>query len=676
HSTSIVEALTSGPATDLAMEASYTPELRYGYFSPYIASVLDIARILGSFATAQYQYIPALATGRGDRLALTLSAAPSFHDPLSVLVTALPAIEKPQLPPLHAVDPKAIYCARQSSLVLPVEGAPLVFSTRYAHDMTLELSGASGNSITLPAQADPARGGYVVDTAHLGEASRLGDSIHGSLRGHWGFAAYDGPEFQLVNAHAQSWQLDAGEDGELIVGRRDTVHLRAQSLSCVDDIMLRDPAGKELKVDWKTVKPGEMELELPLKTVTPGAMTLLVKQYGATEPERVPLHAFSEAGHLTSFTLYAGDSEGVLTGSRLDEVASLIFDGVEFLPGTLSTSLATDQLTMVAADAKAAVALREGAHGRGEIALKDGRVLRLGVTVGAPRPSVALIGKSIAPSHSSRDSHIELENPNEVPQDAVLTFSVRARTPATFGREEQIEVATVDGSFSTALDLANAGITLETSQVAVATLDPVKAFGASAFGPLKFRVVADGVPGGWQPLAILVRLPLLAGLTCPATRELACKLSGADLYLVDALAVDPKFSHPVEVPDGFPGYALPVPHPDREWLYVRLRDDPSVVNRAVLAVQELPPTPQEAARAAVRRAAAQSDARASVIPAESVYPPDLFPGQPATRRAAPADTPATGPAGASAAGPASAPAATSKVKPASEAGAPSTSHSG
>ncbi|MGH8150794.1 MAG: hypothetical protein ACRETB_12590, partial [Steroidobacteraceae bacterium] len=41
HSTSIVEALTSGPATDLAMEASYTPELRYGYFSPYVASVLD-----------------------------------------------------------------------------------------------------------------------------------------------------------------------------------------------------------------------------------------------------------------------------------------------------------------------------------------------------------------------------------------------------------------------------------------------------------------------------------------------------------------------------------------------------------------------------------------------------------------------------------------------------------
>ncbi len=86
HSTSIVEALTSGPGSDLAMEASYTPQLSYGYYSPYIASVLDVARIFESFRTAQYQYIPALASPQGDKLALTLNTAPSFHSPMSVLV--------------------------------------------------------------------------------------------------------------------------------------------------------------------------------------------------------------------------------------------------------------------------------------------------------------------------------------------------------------------------------------------------------------------------------------------------------------------------------------------------------------------------------------------------------------------------------------------------------------
>ncbi|MDE2051465.1 MAG: hypothetical protein KGJ72_10660, partial [Gammaproteobacteria bacterium] len=194
HSTSIVEALTSGPASDLAMEASYTPQLSYGYYSPYIASVLDIARIFGSFTTARYQYIPALATQRGEVLALTLNTPPSFHDPKSVLVAALPAIEAPQPPPLHAVDPKEIYCARKSSLVLPVEGAPLVFSTGYAHDLRLSLTGSDGKTIDLPATADAQQGGFVVDTSAVAAAS-LGNIVRGALRGYWGFEPFEGPAF-------------------------------------------------------------------------------------------------------------------------------------------------------------------------------------------------------------------------------------------------------------------------------------------------------------------------------------------------------------------------------------------------------------------------------------------------------------------------------------------------
>src|ERR1700726_2313017 len=171
HSTSIVEALTTGPASDLAMEASFTPQLRYGYYSPYIASVGDIAKIFDSFRSAQYQYIPALGSPQGEKVALTLNTPPSFHNPKSVLVTALPAVEQQQLPPLHAVDPKEIYCARKTSLVLPVEGAPLVFSTGYAHDVKLSLSGKDGQTIDLPARADAEQGGFVVDTTSLGKAT-------------------------------------------------------------------------------------------------------------------------------------------------------------------------------------------------------------------------------------------------------------------------------------------------------------------------------------------------------------------------------------------------------------------------------------------------------------------------------------------------------------------------
>jgi len=603
HSTSIVEALTSGPASDLAMEASYTPQLSYGYYSPYIASIFDIARILGSFHSAHYQYIPALASLKGERLSLTLNTPPSFHDPKSVMVAALPAVERAQLPPLHAVDPKDIYCARKTSLVLPVEGAPLVFSTAYAHDVTLSLIGANGKTIELPARADAQQGGFVIDTAGLGAVS-LGDSVQGSLHGYWGFDAYDGPGFQLENAHAQTWRLASADEGALIVGRQDTVHLRADSVTCVDDVMLKDPAGKELKAEWKTVKADEVELKLPLQTAQPGSLTLLVKQYGAKEPEPVQLQAFAEAGHLDGFDIHAGDALGLLKGTRLDEVASLTLKGIEFAPGTLSSSQGSDELHMAAKDAQAVTTLKAGDTAKAKVMLKDGRVLSLTATVGSPRPSVTLMGMSVQLSPSSGESNIQLADPGELPQGAKLIFAVRAQSPSAFAHDENIEVATADASYSATLSVANGALALENAHVAVATLDPAKALGSSAFGPLMFRVIANGAEGDWHPLATLVRLPELKDLQCPSTPELACKLSGSNLYLIDSVSSDRQFAHPVQVPDGFPGSALPAPRPTGGQLYLKLRDNPSVVNPVVLAAVQLLPTPEEAAHAEARLAAA------------------------------------------------------------------------
>ena len=141
------------------------------------------------------------------------------------------------------------------------------------------------------------------------------------------------------------------------------------------------------------------------------------------------------------------------------------------------------------------------------------------------------------------------------------------------------------------MSLANRGLTLADTKVAVATFDAAKSFGVSAFGKLKFRVVTKGVAGDWQPLATLVRLPVLQALQCPADREQPCKLTGANLFLVDSVSGDADFSDAVEVPDGFPGRALPVPRPDKSKLYLKLRDDPAVINSAALVAQELPAPP-------------------------------------------------------------------------------------
>lgn len=605
QSMSLAQTLINGPGSDLVMAASATPELGYGIWSPYIATVVDLGRILSSFGNAQFQYIPALVSYQGDQLSLTLNAVPSFRDPKSVLVVALPAIDKAQLPPMHPVDPKEIYCASSQKLVLPVQGAPLAFSTRYAHDLALALTLKDGKVVRLPARPDAAEGGYVVNTSGLTPES-MGESVRGSLQGYWGFEPWTGPSFELRNAHSDAWSLAKGDEDDLIVGRQDTVHLKSSDATCVDSILFRDGNGKELKVDWKSVKNGEVEVKLPLQSVQPGQMTLLVAQSGGGPPQPVPISVFSDAGRLDTFTIHAGDAQGTLRGGRLDMVASLAIGGVTFAPGELSTDRGSDVLPMTAQDATAASALKAERGLTARVSLKDGRTSSVPVTVDAPRPRVALIGKNVQPSKSSSESNILLaDGEHQLPHDARLTFSVRAQVPATFTRATTIEVATADGAFSKTLSIDNGGLRLEDARVALVTVDPQQAFGFSAFGPLTFRPVVESVAGDWQPLVTLVRLPTLKDLACPANTEQACKLTGTDLFLVESVSGSPAFDAAVQVSEGFPGNTLPVPHPVEGRLYVKLRDDPSVVNTVALQAQALPvPVPVSDAAPAVAPQAA------------------------------------------------------------------------
>ncbi len=120
-----------------------------------------------------------------------------------------------------------------------------------------------------------------------------------------------------------------------------------------------------------------------------------------------------------------------------------------------------------------------------KVALKDGRTLDLESTVQTPRPTVKLMNKSV---HSDGPaSVVQLSSQDELPEHAKLTFFVQAVTPASFPRDQKIEVASNDSSFSTTLRVGEGGIVLQDSKTALVTLDPTKAFGGSAFGPLRFR---------------------------------------------------------------------------------------------------------------------------------------------------------------------------------------------
>src|SRR5215510_3060593 len=192
HSQSVVAALTTGPSSDLIGAISTTPVAGGGFYSAYVGAVVDLARLLGNFHTAEFQYIPALALPKGEHLNLHLNNPPSFRNPKSVIVVGLPAVEAPQLPPLRNPGVDQVHCLENPSLVLPVEGAPLVFSTDLGHDFLLSVPTKTGTTVELHARPDAAQGGFVVDTKKL-TASDLDTQLVATLRGSWGFDTFAGP---------------------------------------------------------------------------------------------------------------------------------------------------------------------------------------------------------------------------------------------------------------------------------------------------------------------------------------------------------------------------------------------------------------------------------------------------------------------------------------------------
>ena len=566
QSSTLADTLVGAP-TDLALQLSATPAGGLGYYSPYIGVVRDLAKIFGAFQSTQFRYIPALARMREDRMALLLNAAPSFASPKSVMVVAMPVIETgtPQTPTLRRAESDRLVCAAKPDLVLPVEGAPLIYATRFAHDMRLRVTTPQGGVVELPVQADAERGGYVLDQVGMRTAG-LSAVTDATLHGRWGFTPFDGPRFRLQVPRAGGWQMVDTDPENLVVGRDNIVALAGPTPSCVEAVTLVGASG-EVPLAWTTTTD-RIGLTLPLAKTAPGKLTLLVKQYGIEAPEKIALTALAEAGRIDGLTLYAGDAAGTLAGTRLDLVASMTVDGVAFKPGEVVRADKGDLLPL-AADTSPAFAA--GQTKTALVTLTDGRKRSVKFTVAAARPKATLIAKSLA-TPPSPGLAVTLAGDAAIAQDARLTFSLRAEGTTRFAAGDSVEIGAVAGGATTSV-ASGRGLTVQDERIAVVSVEPGKALGVSAHGPLRWRLVQDGVAGDWVPLTSLVRVPALAGVTCKDT----CTLAGTDLFLIESVAANAGFVDAVKVPEGFTGATLAVPKPVGGALYLKLRDDPGVV---------------------------------------------------------------------------------------------------
>ncbi len=624
HGETVVASLTSGANSDFINAASATSLAGGGTYSAYVGAVVDLVKIMGTLHTAQYQYIPAIAFPQGPSLNLRLNTPPSFHNPKSVIVIGLPAIQPSTAPPLRPTDPKLVTCLLKPSIVLPVEGAPLVFSTAFAHDLVLHINKA-GSPVDIPLTPDAFQGGLVLSSEHshkdLAGPAPLAKSasppspptpqpssasstapgiVSGTVTGLWGFDPFTGPTLQLQETPGKDWKVAA--DDPLIAGRENHLLITSTGSACIQKITFEASPGKQIEALWKPAdKPNLVSVDLPLKSTDPGSLHLAIQQYGESQPQTVAAKTFSEPSTLASLQLHAGDTFAILSGTSLDQVQHMDVGDLIFTPVAAAAlpadtepapshaqAAGVDTLHLALPSGAPAPKLKPGDILTAKITLKDGRGLALPVTVLGARPEVTLISKSIP---RSTDTSIHLASDDDLPVSQQLVFSLRS--PAPFPRSGKIEVANADDTLRTSLTVAAGTLVLQDPHTLLGTLDPLKTFGTSAFGPLRLRAVApDGTPGDWIPLAVLVRLPTLTDVHCTSDAAAACTLTGSSLYLVDSVGSDSALSNPTSVPAGFVGTSISVPHPSsiaagrpgNITLYVRLRDDPSASNSVVLPV--------------------------------------------------------------------------------------------
>jgi hypothetical protein len=581
-----VEQLANGSTGNLMNQLSYSPMGGAGMYSAYVGAIVDTAKILASLHTAHFQYIPALALPSKDTLNLRLNLPPSFRDPKSVVVVALPPVGASKPPPLHPVSPSANFCAQQPGLVLPAEGAPLVFSTELAHDLALRIDAShgskknSGSPIDLPLKADAAKGGLVLTQA----APPLPEGeLTGVVVGKWGFDDWDGPRFHLRSASAGKWTIAPADQSALVVGREDTLHIEGESSLCVDRIEAQTAKGSPIKLVWKSPKPEMLEVAVPLKDAAPGPVNLKIHQFGLEKPDELTMKAYAEAASLDRLTLSVGDTEALLKGNRLDEVAKVSLGEITWTAATLNRVQDFDNLVLKAGSSTSA--LETGASLFANVQLQDGRMFRVPVNIQPRRPQVTLLSKGTQDGASATPSPVHLGSADVLPVERKLVFSLRSREPANFPRDEKVEVAAVDGSFRTVLDLADGSLMLADAKTAIGTVEPLVRFGSSAFGPLRVRALsAAGVAGDWLPLGTLVRLPGFKELRCPRLASKPCTLIGTNLFLAESIAATQEFDNATEVPAEFTGTQLSVPHPVNGMLYLKLRDDPETEQTLSLPV--------------------------------------------------------------------------------------------
>src|ERR1700761_2999088 len=223
HGQTMANAISTGASSDLANEAAQADGALY---STYVGTLVDLVHLAGLLHTAQYRYIPAISFPNGATMNLKLNSPPSFYNPKSVIVMAL-----------------------------PFRGTPSLFSTGFPHDLAI-VFGSGDSAVRIALTPDAYDGGLIpsspISEGLLDRFEAIGPdngmTLQGKLEGYWGFETLDGPTLTFQYSPDDGLRLLTST--ALFAGQDNQATLRGRGTACVSRIKMSSPEGESSAVTF------------------------------------------------------------------------------------------------------------------------------------------------------------------------------------------------------------------------------------------------------------------------------------------------------------------------------------------------------------------------------------------------------------------------------------------
>jgi hypothetical protein len=505
---------------------------------------------------------------------LKLNSPPSFYNPKSVIVIALPKIEPSRVPNLRLEDSTQSFCLASPSMSLPFRGAPSLFSTSFPHDLVIAF-GPEESGVHIALVPDAYDGGLIpanpipeglLDRFET-KASDGSVTVQGRLEGRWGFDQLDGPTLNFQYSPGDDWKLVSSK--AFMAGEDVEVALRGRGTACIHQITISNSSDDSSPVQFDRASGNDnLVLHLPFKDRSAGTYSLAIAQHGTPAIAKVGITVYSNDIRIDKMLLGTGGS-AILLGQHLQKVVSVKVGDQTFVPINAAPEERGLQLRAPHAPAT------DNAPSA-TVLLQNGGVMTVPVAVEEPGATLKVLSVDSTLVTPKAEIPIGLGSQRDIALHGILHFVVQSE--GVYPRGQDIEISTADDAVRTRISLSSGDLILQDDHTAVGAVDLDKAFGESAFGELRIRAIpSDGTVGNWVTLGRLVRRPHITAVRCTSVDVPTCMVEGSDLFLALAFSTTADFASPIPVPTGFDGsnFAIPMkPYPRTSTLYVRLRDDP------------------------------------------------------------------------------------------------------